>query len=203
LPFLIMIFLSVGSLHSAVEISVGEKIANTLEPLLITPVHRWELAIGKYFVVFAVTVFVTIGGVFSTLFSTALISGDSAVQGLDFESGVSGLLLILPSAAAVAGLFLAISMAARSTREAHIWITPLNFMLITAGLAPRLFGTQLSWTTVLIPFVNVSVMSGQLLSRSLPVEYYVGATFSSVLFALFCIAIVVRQFHREDVLFRT
>jgi ABC-type Na+ efflux pump permease subunit len=201
LPFLIMTFLMAGGLHSAVDAGVGEKLTGTLETLLIAPVDRWQIAFGKFLVVFTYAMITTSCGVLSVMLTDWYFSTDLSRQ---MDAWVFGLavLLIAPAAAAVSALFLAISVTARSTREVHAWATPINFVLIAAALSPRLFHLDLSWWTALIPFVNVSVLSAEYFTAKVWAGYYALTLVSSAVFSAACLTIAILRFKHEAVLLR-
>ena len=47
LPYVLMITAFTGGMHLAIDSTAGEKERKSLEPLLINPVPRWQIMLGK------------------------------------------------------------------------------------------------------------------------------------------------------------
>ena len=47
LPYVLMITAFTGGMHLAIDTTAGEKERKSLEPLLINPVPRWQIMLGK------------------------------------------------------------------------------------------------------------------------------------------------------------
>ena len=54
LPYLFIVFCFMGSLYPAIDIGAGEKERGTLETLLLAPVQRYQIVLGKFLVIFCV-----------------------------------------------------------------------------------------------------------------------------------------------------
>ena len=51
LPYLFIIFCLLGSMYPAIDLGAGEKERGTLETLLLAPIRRYQIVLGKFFVV--------------------------------------------------------------------------------------------------------------------------------------------------------
>ena len=143
----------------------------------------------------------------SITISIQYIAPAALLQQLDLQiapsTGLLVALLAVPPAAAFAGIFLAISIAARSFKEAQNYMAPLQFILILPALAPMLPGMEMSWKMALIPLVNVSMLSKDFLKGDTNWGYYAVTLTSCFVVAGACIVFAIRQFRREEVLFRS
>jgi sodium transport system permease protein len=111
--------------------------------------------------------------------------------------------LLVPLAVFFAAMILAVSIHAKSFKEAQSSLTPLSFFVfipIALGFLP---GVELNVVTSLIPILNVSLATKDVIAGTIdPVN--LGLTYVS-LFALATasLAFCVAWFKREDTLFRT
>jgi sodium transport system permease protein len=97
----------------------------------------------------------------------------------------------------------AISLIARSYKEAQSYTGPIMLAAIVPAIASILPGIELNPVLALIPVLNVSLVSKELLSGSHPWGL-MGLVFAATCFyAAIALAIAVLQFQREEVLFRT
>lgn len=207
LPYIIIAFAFLGGMYPAIDLAAGEKERNTLETLVLSPVGRTEIALGKFLVILTTALTAAVLGVVSIALSIHYIAPRGFLEQLDIQLAPSTAVLVawlaVPPAAAFAGIFLAISIYARSFKEAQNYIGPLQFILILPAMAPMLPGMEMSWRMAAIPLVNVSMLSKDFLKGETNWGYY-GLTLASCLaLAGLCIAYAIRQFRREDVLFRS
>lgn len=157
LPMLLMIFLYSGCLAVAPESIAGEKERGTIATLLITPLKRSHLALGK---ICALSVIALLAGASSTI--GTLLSMPSLMQ-LDGQVGaVYGPAHYLALAAVILVTVLLIvtcisllSAFARTVKEAQTYVTPLMVVIMLVGIT-AMFGNGPAedWWSYLIPFYN-------------------------------------------------
>lgn len=210
LPYMITIYAFFGGLASGSELVAGEKEKNTLETLLITPVKRSDIAIGKFLALCAVC----IAGSLSALLGV-IIAGSSGMSifhtvfpnGLGLGPGQIGaiILTLIPTVAFFASLLLAVSTKARNTREAQQYYAVVNLVVLMPAIFSQVIGfTDLAsqrWIDF-VPVLNTSVTLRQALQGKLdPVGMGITVLMGLVLAAI-GITIAVRLFQREQVLVR-
>ena len=156
LPYLFIIFSFLGSLYPAIDLGAGEKERGTLETLLLSPVPRRDLVLGKFLVVFtsgfmAALLSLTSMGVWLSLNGSKV----SGVLGEIIASsiGVMDLVLIgvmmVPTAAIFAAMLLSISIFASNFKEAQSYAAPVQFLCILPAVAGMLPGVALDRFLVL------------------------------------------------------
>ena len=208
LPYVIILFAFLGGMYPAIDLGAGEKERNTLETLILSPASRTEIALGKFLVILTAALIAALLGVISIALSIKYIAlPEEALEKFEFQiephTALLVALLSIPPAAAFSGMFLAISIYARSFKEAQNYIAPLQFVIILPAMAALIPGMEMSWKMALIPLVNVSVLSRDFLKGDTNWGYY-GATLASCLaLAGACLVYAVQQFKREQVLFRS
>lgn len=207
LPYLVIVFAFLGGLYPAIDMGAGEKERNTLETLLCSPVARADIALGKFFVILVASLTASTLGVASLALSYQFIIPQAVIDLIQLKIDpvrmIPVALLAVPAAASFAGVFLAVSIFARSFKEAQNYIAPLQFLLILPAIAPMLPGVEMSWRLALVPLVNVSVLMRDFLKGETNWAHYGLTLATCVALAALCVAYCVRQFNREEVLFRT
>jgi sodium transport system permease protein len=98
---------------------------------------------------------------------------------------------------------LAISLFSKSFKEAQSYISPLMIIVVLPAVAAVLPGVELSAGLSLIPVLNTSLVSKEIMSGTYHWKYIALIFGSSCAYAAVAIAIAVKLFQREDVLFRT
>jgi sodium transport system permease protein len=205
-PFILVMWTLAGALHPAIDLCAGEKERGTMETLLISPTSRGEIVAGKF-----LATWVFSAG--TALWNLAFMGGGAWLLGLVLPFPVlrlAGLgwcaFMVLPLAALFSAVSLGLGVYARSTKEGQYYLMPVFFVtlpLILLSLAP---GIELTVGYSLVPVTGLSLLLQKLLSVA-PQSPYLWAYFVPVFGSqAACLALAlwwaVRQFHREDVLFR-
>lgn len=207
LPYLIIVFAFLGGIYPAIDLGAGEKERNTLETLLLSPRSRLEIALGKFLVIMFTALVAALLGLVAIWLSVKLLLPPGAEEVFQIRvepvAALLAALLVLPPSAAFAGVFLAISIYARSFKEAQNYLAPLQFLFILPAMAPMVPGVEMNWKLAAIPLVNVSMLARDILKGDIHMGYYGLTMLSCGVFAAACVAFAVWQFSREKVLFRS
>ncbi len=209
LPYMFIIFCYLGALYPAIDLAAGEKERGTLETLLLAPIPRVQLVLGKFLVVFT-------AGVVSALLSIAGLGLWLAYQGQEVGGAMGEIiksvspidltliaLMLVPMAAMFSALLLSISIYAKSFKEAQSYSAPLNMLVIMPAVLAMLPGIELDWTWALVPITNISLAIKELIKGTMDYTMLVAILGSSVVIAGACLAFCTWWFNREDVLFRS
>lgn len=192
-----------------------------METLLCSPVHRVNIVLGKLLMVMTASVATIVLTLVSTVIS--VVVGGSMMMGGGAKAGAAkaaaaggsgfiplidpaGLLgvfaLIAPVALLFAAGLLTLSLFAKSYKEAQSYVSPLIIVVIMPAMMGMLPGVELTAKTALIPILNVSLACKEMLSGVWHWNY-LGLIFgSTLLYAGIGVALCVRMFNREDVIFR-
>jgi len=224
-PYFIILLCFTGAIYPAMDITAGEKERGTMETLLCSPVARLDLVLGKFLLVLtgslASMFFVVASMAGSALLGGALFLGSSgaaaggalppgaAAAGMGSlptidPLGLAGVFaMVLPVAVLFSAVALTVSLFAKSYKEAQSYLGPLIVVVLVPGMIAALPGTELTARTALIPLLNLSLVCKEMLSGSWPWGYIALIFGSSSLYAAGALALAVRMFNREDVLFRS
>ena len=224
-PYFIILLCFTGAIYPAMDITAGEKERGTMETLLCSPVARLDLVLGKFLLVLT-------GSLASMFFVVASMAGSALVGGAVFLGsagsaaagslppgtaaaglgslptidplGLAGVFaMVLPVAVLFSAVALTVSLFAKSYKEAQSSLGPLIIVVLLPGMIAALPGTELTARTALIPLLNLSLVCKEMLSGSWPWGYIALIFGSSSLYAAGALALAVKMFNREDVLFRS
>ncbi|MGC1107276.1 MAG: ABC transporter permease [Candidatus Acidiferrales bacterium] len=208
IPYLIIILSFQGAMYPAMDLTAGEKERGTMETILTSPVSRTDLVIGKFLMVFTAAVVTAVLSLVSmgVLWSqrAKLGMGSEALQiTIDPSSVLAVIVMLLPLAVLFAAVLLAVALFAKSYREAQSYVSPLIFVVIAPAILGALPGVELNWRTALVPILNTSLVSKEIIGGSYPWLMIAAIFGMTSVYATIAIAWAVRMFNREDVLFRT
>jgi len=110
--------------------------------------------------------------------------------------------MIVPLAVLFSAALLAISLLAKSMKEAQSYLSPLTIVVIAPAIVSVLPGVELNAGLSLIPIVNTSLVTKEIVSGTFHWGYIALIFFSSCLYAAAALWAAIRLFQREDVLFR-
>ena len=183
-----------------------------METLLCSPVARTHLVYGKCLMVLTASLVTTLLSLFSMGVSFALVKrlalggaggGPPLPLTMDLWSLAGVFAMMLPMALFFSATMLTIALFSRSTKEAHSYLQPLLIVVIMPAVVSMLPGVELNSRLALIPVVNVSLVSKEILSGTHHWGYIALIFGSTCVYAIVALAAAVAMFKRESVLFRT
>ncbi len=210
LPYLFIIFCLLGSMYPAIDLGAGEKERGTLETLLLAPIKRRQIVLGKFFVVFTTGVTAALLCITSIGVMLAIkvkdIPGDLELHRVFASVSVIDLVLIaamlIPTAAIFASVLLSISIYAKSFKEASSYCGPLNFLAIVPAIIAMLPVVKLDWYWAMVPITNISLAIKELIKGTMDYRMLIAILGSSVVIAGALLIFCTKWFERESVLFR-
>jgi sodium transport system permease protein len=217
IPYIIIILCFTGAMYPAIDLTAGEKERGTMETLLCSPVHRVNIVLGKFLMVMTASIATmcltllstgvsfALGGSFFTGGTKTVAAGQAAagmMPSID-PLGIFGVFaMIAPVAMLFAALLLTISLYAKSYKEAQSYVSPLIIVVIMPAMMGMLPGIELTAKTALIPILNLSLVCKEMLSGVWHWHYIALIFGSTCVYAAAALALCVRMFNREDVMFR-
>ena len=166
MPMLVLMMLFTGCLSVAAESIAGEKERGTIATLLVTPMKRSDLALGK---MISLSVFGLLSGLSSfvgIMLSLPNLMGGSGLEEMKFGYTVSDyavlLVVIITTTLLIVGMISIISAYAKSVKEASSMASPLMILVSLIGVTNMMskgMPVELYW--YLIPIYNtVQCISG-------------------------------------------
>ncbi len=166
LALIVVLMVLTGAYYPSVDMVAGEKERGTLETLLVSPVGRMEIVIGKYLTVFVLALVNALLNLASMGLTIGVglnaMAGNEIMSKLAFSIDIGTLLIILlvliPLAALFSAVFLAISAYANSYKEAQGYLTPVVLMGQLPAMAALLPGMEITMGTAFVPVMNVALL---------------------------------------------
>ncbi len=112
-------------------------------------------------------------------------------------------LMVLPIAVLFSAVLMALSLFARSLKEAQSYLSPLIIVVIVPTMMGLLPGVELTVPLTFVPILNVTLVSKDLVSGVFHWHHLALIFGSSCLYAGIALAVCVQLFKRETVLFRS
>ncbi|BBB64872.1 Na+ ABC transporter permease [Undibacterium sp. YM2] len=165
LPMMVLMAIVLGGMYAAIDTTAGERERGSLEPLMMNPVTGWQLTIGKWSAVAIVGMGVVVLTIFSFFPSQWLIHNETlrAEFQFNFKDAMGFLLVLLPLAASVAAIQIAISLDCKSYKEAQVRNQMVTMFIPFVSLVPILFpGREPSWFQW-VPVLSQNQMMNQVL----------------------------------------
>ena len=213
-PYFIILLCLTGAMYPAMDLTAGEKERGTIETILCSPVSRTHLVLGKFLMVLTASVATGVLSIISMTVSFGV--GKKLLQGvangaadtilqitMTGKAVISVFTMVLPLAVLFSAALLAIALFAKSYKEAQSYISPLMIVVVLPAVAAVLPGVELNAALALVPVLNTSLISKEIMTGTYHWKYIVLIFASSCIYAAGAIAIAVKLFQREDVLFRT
>jgi sodium transport system permease protein len=208
-PYMVFILCLQGAMLPATDIGAGEKERGTLETLLISPVPRNQLVLGKFFTI-------AFAGVTSAMITVAslfvwgvVMSQGMAIKVLtEFMGAISAIdfvlmfLMLVPVVAIFSAVLLSLSIYAKSFKEAQGYMTPLVFIVIVPIIIAMLPGIKLEGIYAWIPLTNVALAIKELIKGTMDYMALLPIFLSTTVIAGLLIAFCTYWFKQEKVLFR-
>jgi sodium transport system permease protein len=110
--------------------------------------------------------------------------------------------LVLPVSAFFSAALLGLSIYAKSFKEAQSIVAPLNIVIIFPAVIGTLPGIELNAITSLIPILNVSLASKDIIAGVINPIYMTEVYLSLFGFATLSLYWCVRSFNKESTIFR-
>ena len=205
LPLLMMVFLFSGCMAVAPESIAGEKERGSIATLLVTPLGRGELAMGKVVSLGCISLLSGASSFLGTMLSLPKLmgAGDVALEAAAYGAGDYAALfaVIASTVLLLTGMIAVLSAFAKTVKEASMLVMPLMIVSMLVGVT-SMFGdvhAQLGWYC--IPLYNsVQCMSGVLAFSASAAA--VGVTVAVNLALAACMTLILRRlFNSESVMF--
>ena len=205
LPYLITMLLFAGTMSLGTDSITGEKERGTMATMLVTPVNRSSIVLGK---LLALTVLVIMSAaVYIISLSVALPKAMAGIGGdMSLVLGGEQIMMIAVIILSLAFLYVAlvgvVSVYAKTVKEATTYVTPLYILVIVAGLFTMVSPSgERSVYEYLIPIYNSSISLGEVLTGDLTVMNFGMVFGSTLIIAGILSGVISKAFNSERVMF--
>ena len=208
IPYLFVIFCFMGAMYPAIDLAAGEKERGTMETLLTAPVSRFQILMGKFAVVVLTSLMSAVISILGTFVAVRRISDippealNAVMAILDVQTVLLVLSLLLPLTVFFAAALLSMSIFAKSYKEAQSMISPMTIVVILPVLIGMFPGIALDPVTALIPVLNVSLATKEIIAGTIKPGLLVETYASLFLLAAASLFGCAKWFEREETIFR-
>jgi sodium transport system permease protein len=206
MPMLLMMFLYSGCSAVAPESIAGEKERGTIATMLVTPIRRSDIAVGKILALAVITVLSGASSALGTILSLPNLMGGAAGEMNANIYGVRDYLLlaavILSTVLLLVTLVALLSAFAKTVKEAQTYAVPLMILVMVLGIT-GMFGGGASQNLAVyaIPLYNsvqciVGIFSFSLLGQAVALTAAING--AATLLGVF---VLTRMFNSEGIIF--
>jgi len=204
LPYFIIFSVFIGGMYLAIDTTAGERERGSLEPLVINPVGRHELVLGKL----GATLIFTLVAVIETLlgFYVMLNYLPAEAVGVKMSLGLYALslifLLTLPMMLLAASLQMIVATLTRSYKEAQTYLGFMPLVPAMPGLFLALSPVKAKSWMMLIPTFGEQLLINQVMRGEavLPFHVLISAT-TTITIGIALTVIAILMYGREQIVF--
>ncbi|MCR5445589.1 MAG: ABC transporter permease [Bacteroidales bacterium] len=206
LPMLIIMMLFSGVMAIAPSSIAGEKERGTIATLLVTPMRRNELALGKIVSLSGIALLSGISSFIGIALSLPKMVGMGEAADLGFHYTTSDyialLLVIFASVLIMASAVSLLSALAKDVKNAGTMVMPFMLVVMLAGLLPMFQnGASTSIITYLIPFYNSIETMTAVFAHEMNWMFVIVTLASNLIYTGIAVWGLTRMFNSEKVMF--
>lgn len=205
IPMLMMVFLFSGCMAVAPESIAGEKERGTIATLLVTPMRRSHLALGKVFSLSVIAVLSGFSSFLGTMLSLPKLMGGAETINANIygvKDYVLLLFVILSTVLVIITLVSIVSAVAKNVKEATGWVTPImiiSMLLGVTSMVESLCKTEPVW--FLIPLYNSAQCMSSIFSLEMSTVNIVVTVIANICYAGIGVFVLTKMFDSEKVMF--
>ncbi len=205
LPYFLVMAVFLGGATVIIDMTAGERERNSLEPLLINPIERWKLVLGKLLasLPFSIATLAVSLVAFAAVFNVFPVE---RFMGMRLSVDVLALLNIfficLPMVLLAGALQMIIATFTRTHKEAQSYVNWLPLIPALPGMALAFLPVKPTVWAMLIPTFGQQMLINQLMrGEVVDAVHVLVSTVSTLLVSVALVLVAIRMYGREDILF--
>lgn len=207
IPYLITILIFGGAMGLGVDTIAGEKERGTIANLLISPIKRVDIIMGKIAALAIVSVLSAGVYVISFIGSAVVLSKKSGMGemfnrlSLNFTSLqiVQFVVLLLGLVLLYVGIIGFVSLMAKNIKEAQSFIMPVYIIVMFAGMI-TLYSGDVTSGSYMIPVYNTSAAFKGIFERTITMNQYLTSTIITYAFAGVMVCLMAKAMNSEKIM---
>lgn len=203
LPFILVIMLFTGCMNVTTESIAGEKERGTIATLLVTPVKRSEIALGKILALSITSIVSSITSFLGLALSLPKLlqgTGDITLSMYGISTYIYVLLIIIVITILFTTLLSIVSCFSKSIKEANQYATPLMFLIMAVSGATYFISNN-NWYLYLIPIFNSINCLSEIFSLNFNLVNFLITIISNIVYISLGVFVVTKMFDNEKVMF--
>jgi sodium transport system permease protein len=208
-PYFIFILCLQGAMFTSIDLGAGEKERGTLETLLISPIERNQIILGKFFTICVAGITTALVTVSSMAIWGVIVGQGLAIEVVtDFMAQIGTIdfilvfLMLIPVVAIFASILLTLSIYGRSVKEAQSYAGSLTLVVFLPVILAMLPGSSLDGGWAWVPLTNVALAMKELIKGTMDYFALIAIFGSTVVIAGALLSFCVYWSKQEKVLFR-
>lgn len=211
IPFFLVMGLVGGAIHTAIDISVGEKERGTLETLFSLPVTSKEVLYAKFFAIATMAIisvvlnFVSMSLMGAYFYKLMSESGNDMTQGFHLAEFIPVMSIVLLCIILFAVFITAVSLTlfffSKSVKEAQNYAVPLGIIVSLISYVGFIPNMELTWKTALLPIANVVLLVKSAFQFQFRLPLIMGVLASNLFYGLLTMSFMTGVFDKEKMMF--
>lgn len=205
-PMLIIMFLFSGAMSIGPESIAGEKERGTIATLLVTPVNRREIAIGKILALSVLTLISATSsfiGIMASLPTLLQSTGDISASIYSIGDYLMILFVLFSTVFVIVGIISIVSAYAKSLKEASSMIVPIYILTVLVAITTMFGdGANTNLMMYLLPIYNaVQTLNAIFTFDESVLSYLLVTVISNLAYLVIFVYILNRMFNSEKIMF--
>lgn len=203
LPYFVTILLFAGAMGIGTDMVAGEKERGTMASLLVSPVKRSSIVLGKVFAL------MTISGVSSVIYVGAMVAFMPQMMGqgglglnLTLNPKQIGMLaaLLIAIAFLYSAIIVLFSVFAKTVKEASSYVMPVYMLILVLGIT-TMFTTKApqEWS-YMVPIYNTSLTLQGILTQEVTMMHYGMTLGITLVLGAVLVGVIAKAFESEKVM---
>lgn len=205
LPYFIVIMLYSSIMGLAIDTFTGEKERGTMASLLLAPIKRTDIVLGKLIGLTIISMISSIAYVvsMSIVMPKAMSFGQDTAVKFTFAQFGQIALIMLSMAFLMVAMISIIATYSKNAKEAGTYIAPLYIVVIVAGVLTMTSTGEVSPFQYLIPIYGSCLAIGRSIIAELTVTNLLYSIGSNIIIGLIFSFIVAKMFSSEKIMFNS
>lgn len=203
LPYFITILLFAGAMGIGTDMIAGEKERGTMASLLVSPVKRNAIVLGKVFSLMAIS------GISSVIYVGAMVVAMPKVMGgadagfdVSLTAAQIAMLAVLMVALAFfySAIIVVVSVFAKTVKEANTYVMPAYMLILIVGMITMFTNKEPEFSSFCVPIYNSALVLQGILSGEVTMAQYGITLGMTIVLGLALCGIIVKAFESEKVM---
>ncbi len=208
LPYLIVMLLFTGPMSLGVDAITGEKERGTMASMLVAPVKRSQIVVGKIIalsllsclsaIVYAVSIIISV----PRMFNGMDVDGLSTSASFSILQMVQLLLIMLSLVYFYVAIVTLIAVFAKTAKEAGTYVSPVYIVVIVAGVLTMFSGnSEMNLSLFAIPVYGSAAAIQRVITGELTAAQFGTSILGTVIMSVILTALITKAFNSEKVMF--
>lgn len=205
LPYFITILLFAGAMGIGTDMIAGEKERGTMASLLVSPIKRSSIVLGKVFSL------MVISGLSSLIYVAAMVvcapmmmDSFGGAGDLNIQLSIRQILMLAFLLVAISFLYSSIialfSVFAKSVKEASTYVMPAYMLILVIGLVTMFNFGETDSSSYMIPLYNTALTLQGILAQETTLAQYAVTLVETLVIGGVLTGVIVKAFESEKVM---